>query len=41
MLVTQGDVERKELEEDKFEDEGEKEILIDFAPADVSYSRDG
>ena len=41
MLVTQGDVERNELEKGKFEDEEEKEIMIDFAPADVSYTREG
>ena len=41
MLETQGDVERQELEEDKFEEEEEKEIMIDFAPADVIYTRDG
>ena len=40
MLSTHRDVEKHEAEEDQFNEEGEKEIIIDFAPADDSWTRE-
>ena len=40
MLATHRDVEKHEAEEDQFQEEGEREIIIDFAPADVSWTRE-